>query len=153
MENSNNTTNYVQITEEQKSRSKKLKKEKVRTIHQQQVFRDSQQLYLVLAQINKTCPVKYRPVVNPMYSECAGLLVSLSIAFADMYSRVPQLTIAAAHIDAIKAIVCIMKTLGCICNDDFKKIKSLVASCSLQVSSWRASSMVRLAQGSNSLSA
>lgn len=153
MANDNKATQYIQITEDQKARSKKLKKEKVRTIHQQQVFRDSQQLYLVLAQINKTCPVKYRPVVNPMYSECAGLLVSLSIAFADMYSRVPQLTIAAAHIDVIKSIICIMKTLGCISNDDFKKIKSLVASCSLQVSAWRASSLVRLSQGSNSVSA
>lgn len=143
------TKQYVNITQQQIEKSRQLKKEKVRTIHQQQVFRDAQNIYYVLAQVRKTCPVKYRAVIEPLYTECTALLVNLSIAYADPVARIPQLTVAAAHTDAIKTVIGIMRSLGCISKDDFKKIKTLVASCASQVLAWRASSMVRVAQGNN----
>lgn len=139
----------IQITPQQAEKSKRLKKEKVRTIHQQQVYRAAQNLFYVMAQMRKNCPVKYRAVLEPSYSECTHLLVTLSLAYTDSQARIPQLTLAAAHLDAIKTIVAILRSLGCTSKDDFKKAKSLVASCTQQVLAWRASSMVRFMQGSN----
>ncbi len=140
----------VNITPRQAEQSQKLKKEKVRrTIHQQQVYRAAQNLFYVMAQMHKTCPVKYRAVLDPAYEECTRLLVALSIAYAESNARIAQLTIAAAHIDAIKTILGILRSLGCISKDDFKKAKSLVASCTQQVLAWRASSLIGMSQGSN----
>ena len=43
-----NTTNNVNITAQQAAQSQKLKREKVaRTIHQQQVYRAAQNLYVI----------------------------------------------------------------------------------------------------------
>ncbi len=140
----------VQITPQQVELSQRLKREKVkRTIHQQQVYRAAQNLFYVMAQMHKVCPVKYRAVLAPSYSECTSLLVSLSIAYADANARIPQLTLAAAHLDAIRTALGILRSLGCVSKDDFKKAKSLVASCTQQVMAWRASSAVRMSQGNN----
>lgn len=139
----------VHITPQQAEKSNKLKKERVRTVHQQQVYRAAQNLFYVMTQMRKNCPVKYRAVLEPSYMECTHLLVALSLAYADQQARIPQLTLAAAHLDAIKTIVAILRSLGCVSKDDFKKSKSLVASCTQQVLSWRASSMVRFLQGNN----
>lgn len=140
----------VHITPQQAELSQKLKKEKVRrTIHQQQVYRAAQNLFYVMAQMNKTCPVKFRAVIAPAYGECTSLLVALSIAYAEPSARVAQLTIAASHADAIRTILGILRSSGCISKDDFKKSKSLVSSCTQQVLAWRASSLVGLSQGNN----
>lgn len=142
--------NTVNITQQQALKSQQLKKEKVRrTIHQQQVYRAAQNLFYVIAQMRKTCPVKFRSVLEPAYEECTHLLVALSIAYAEENARIAQLTIAAAHIDAIKTILCILRSLGCISKDDFKKSKSLVMSCTQQILAWRASSKIGLSQGNN----
>lgn len=142
--------NTVNITPQQALKSQQLKKEKVRrTIHQQQVYRAAQNLFYVMAQMRKTCPVKFRAVLEPAYEECTHLLVALSIAYAEENARIAQLTIAAAHIDAIKTILGILRSLGCISKDDFKKSKSLVMSCTQQILAWRASSKIGLSKGSN----
>lgn len=139
----------VHITKEQAEKSNKLKKEKIRSIHQQQVYRAAQNLFYVLAQMRKNCPVKFRAVLEPSYSECTNLLVSLSLAYSDSAVRIPQLTIAASHLDTLKTILAILRSLGCISRDDFNKAKSLVASCTQQVMAWRVSSMVRFSQGND----
>ena len=144
------TKQTVNITPQQALKSQQLKKEKVkRTIHQQQVYRAAQNLFYVLTQMRKTCPVKFRAVLDTAYSECASLLVALSIAYAEEQARVAQLTIAAAHVDAIRTILGILRSSGCISKDDFKKSKSLVMSCTQQVLAWRASSKMGLSKGSN----
>ena len=144
------TKQMVNITQQQALKSQQLKKEKVRrTIHQQQVYRAAQNLFYVMAQMRKTCPVKFRAVLEPAYEECTHLLVALSIAYAEENARIAQLTIAAAHIDAIKTILGILRSLGCISKDDFKKSKSLVMSCTQQILAWRASSKIGLSQGNN----
>lgn len=138
----------VTITPQQAEKSQKLKKEKVRrTIHQQQVYRTAQNLFYVLAQMHKTCPVKYRQILEQAYGECTHLLVSLSISYAEPSARISQLTIAAAHLDAVLTFLGILRSSGCVSKDDFKKSKSLVASCTQQVLAWRASTAVRVSQG------
>lgn len=144
------TKQMVNITPQQALKSQQLKKEKVkRTIHQQQVYRAAQNLFFVLTQMRKNCPVKFRAVLETAYSECTSLLVALSIAYAEELARVAQLTIAAAHIDAIRTILGILRSSGCISKDDFKKSKSLVTSCTQQVLAWRASSKIGLLKGNN----
>lgn len=144
------TKQMVNITPQQELKSQQLKKEKVkRTIHQQQVYRAAQNLFYVMAQMRKTCPVKFRAVLEPAYEECTHLLVALSIAYAEKNARIAQLTIAAAHIDAIKTILGILRSLGCISKDDFKKSQSLVMSCTQQILAWRASSKMGLLKSSN----
>jgi len=142
-----NTQNTVHITQQQKANSQKLKREKVRTIHQQQVYRAAQNLFYVLAQMRKTCPVKFRAVLEPSYAECTSLLASLSLAYMEPNVRIAQLTIAAAHIDTLKTILGILRSLGCISKDDYKKARSLVQSCAQQVMAWRASTMISFEQG------
>ncbi len=137
----------VAITQQQAARSEQIKKEKTtRTIHQQQVFRTAQNLFYVMAQMRKTCPVKYRAVLDPTYTECTQLLVALSVAYADPMARIPQLTLAAAHLDAIRTIMGMLRSMGNISKDDFKKAKSLAMSCTQQTLAWRASAMVRVSQ-------
>ncbi len=144
------TKQMVNITPQQELKSQQLKKEKVkRTIHQQQVYRAAQNLFYVMAQMRKTCPVKFRAVLEPAYEECTHLLVALSIAYAEKNARIAQLTIAAAHIDAIKTILGILRSLGCISKDDFKKSQSLVMSCTQQILAWRASSKMGLLKSNN----
>lgn len=139
----------VQITQQQVLKSQQLKKEKARTVRQQQVYKDAQNLFYVMAQMRKNVPVKYRAVLDPLYSECMRLLVSLSLAYADGAARVPQLTLAAAHLDAIHTALGMLRSLGCISKDDYKKARSLATSCTQQAMAWRASSLARVPQGSN----
>lgn len=146
----NNITNNVNITAQQISTSQKLKREKVaRTIHQQQVYRAAQNLYFVLAQMHMTCPVKFRAVLDSVYAECNHLLVCLSLAYVEKKARVAQLTIASAHIDAIRTVLGILRSSGSVSKDDYKKAKSLAMSCMQQIMAWRASSLIGLPQGSN----
>ena len=149
-----NTTNNVNITAQQAAQSQKLKREKVaRTIHQQQVYRAAQNLYFVLAQMHKTCPVKFRAVLDSAYSECNCLLVCLSLAYAEKSARVAQLTIASAHIDTIRTVLGILRSSGSVSKDDYKKAKSLAMSCMQQVLAWRASSVIGLSESNNHKSA
>ncbi len=138
--NNTDKTETVHITEEQKRRSGKLKKEVVKTIRQQAVYRDAQNLFFVLAQTRKTCPVNFRAVLETLYLGCNAVLVALSLAYSEPASRVNQLTIASAHLDAVRTSMGILRSMGCMSRDDYKKAKSLAESCTKQVLAWRASS-------------
>ncbi|WP_302422859.1 hypothetical protein [uncultured Prevotella sp.] len=99
--------------------------------------------------MHKNCPVKFRSVLDSVYAECNHLLVCLSLAYVEKKARVAQLTIASAHIDAIRTVLGILRSSGSVSKDDYKKAKSLAMSCMQQVMAWRASSLIGLPQGSN----
>lgn len=136
----------VNIPQETIGKSRQNKQRKVRTIRQQQVFRAAENLYYVMVQMRKNCPVKYRAVLEPAYNLCINMLVSLSLAYGNQDARVPNLTLVAAHLDAMIATIDILRKTGSISRDDYKKAQSLALSCYQQTMAWRASSLAGVPQ-------
>ncbi len=141
----------AQIDKQQILKSQQTKKGRPRTIRQQQVYRTAQNLYYVLVQMKKVCPVKYRSVLEQTYNECSQLLVALSVAYMAQAVRIPNLTYAAAHVDAIHTAIGVLRSVGAVSRDDNKKALSLAQSCYQQTMAWRASELVRVSQGNNNI--
>ncbi len=102
-----------------------------------------------MAQMRKNCPVKYRAVLEPTYSVCINVLISLSQAYSEQETRIPNLTLVASYLDALVTTIGILRSTDSISRDDFKKAQTLAQSCYSQTMAWRASSMVRVPQGNN----
>lgn len=139
----------IKISDAQKSTSKELRGKKSSSVRSTGIYRESLKLATHLFQIRKTCPVWARPQMDVCQLGMMQLIQTLSLAFADMDSRVYHLEVVTACLDTAISTLSILKTGGCLSNDDYNKGCSLVDSCRKQALRWRNASMVRFSQGSH----
>lgn len=117
--------------------SKKHKANMKRTVSQTPAYRAASNLNYVIVQVLKNCPRKLRVVCDNIDQLGNTLLSSLYIAYEDASVRCEMLTESRATVSTIKVKLQILRQLGYISKDDYKKICSLCISLDSQLAAWR----------------